>query len=445
MKFFKKYWLWVVIGLVIFIIFSAIITGWTNQQDCNLSDFDLDVCHFLGIKMWSWLELLIAPVVLSILGVLTDQYFKYRDKDNQRQAALKNYYDKMTNLMEKESWKGYMKKLRADEKKWVDKEIELNKASPTVKYNFKGKLLPVSKFAVFNINEGRRRISEVDPEAVCIEGNQTAESKSDQNKAESKEISREKPEVVYIAEALTLAVLRELNGERKGLVIEFLYKSDMLNYLNLSYADMCKADFRNFCLDGADFTLAQLDYADFRCSLLQFAAFSSCKLEGADFTEAALAETIFRGIDLRHTNFHKANLRDTVFFATDLSGNDLSGNDISSANFSNANLRNANLRNANLRNANLSGNDLSSANFSKANLSNANLSKANLSNANLSDANLSEANLSGANNLTKDQLSKAKLCRTKLPQGFNPIKNRDCQELGIDPITGKPLSNAPCD
>src|SRR5713226_4546074 len=187
--------------------------------------------------------------------------------------------------------------------------------------------------------------------------------------------STEDEEVQKIARVRTLTVLRRLDAERKGSVLQFLQESGLIGkdkrVLNLTGANLIGANLIGANLSGANLSGVYLSRAD---------------LSGADLS--------------------KANLSGVV----------LSGADLSLANLIGANLSGASLYEANLSLANLSRADLSGANLSKANLSGANLSEVVLSGANLNGANLNGADLSGAN-LRGALVTAEQLTATKLLQG----------------------------
>src|SRR5216683_549921 len=174
--------------------------------------------------------------------------------------------------------------------------------------------------------------------------------------------STEDEEVQKIARVRTLTVLRRLDAERKGSVLQFLQESGLIG-----------KDKRVIHLTGANLI----------------------------------------GANLIGANLSGANLSGVYLSRADLSGVDLSGAYLFLANLSKANLSGASLYEANLSLANLSRADLSGANLSKANLSGANLSEVVLSGANLNGANLNGADLSGANLrgalVTAEQLTATKL------------------------------------
>ena len=158
--------------------------------------------------------------------------------------------------------------------------------------------------------------------------------------------SRETNDTVRnIARARTLTVLRRLNGERKGLIIRFLYQSNLIQkgrpHIDLSGADLSNAD-----------------------------------LSGTDLGEN----------------------RDRTFMSyLTLSEDHLAG----------VNLTNANLTEAKLSEANLVMANLTQANMTAANLIFADMRCTTLTGACIQDANLMGSNLSSATGLTQNQLQKA--------------------------------------
>jgi uncharacterized protein YjbI with pentapeptide repeats len=189
-----------------------------------------------------------------------------------------------------------------------------------------------------------------------------------------------------IARTRTLAVLRSLDGRRKGQVIQFLHESGLI---------------------APELVVVPLDEANLIQAYLPKASLSKTNLSGAILNEADLRMANLSGASLTETYLEKANLRGAVLTWANLSG----------AKPIKANLTLANLSGSDLRGANLRGADLSEADLRLANLSGADLTEADLSGANLTDANLRMVNLSGAK-VTDDQLAKAKSLKdATLPDG----------------------------
>jgi uncharacterized protein YjbI with pentapeptide repeats len=223
-----------------------------------------------------------------------------------------------------------------------------------------------------------------------------------------------------IARARTLTVLRQLNGERRGLLLQFLYESDLIGgkaegeeelrkaIVDLHWADLTRADLYGANLDGANLNEAELD--------------------GADLCAATLCGANLEGAFLNRANLNGANLEEA-----DLEGADLEGADLSVAYLRGANLEWSYLRGADLRWADLSEADLEQADLSKADLREANLSKANLRGAQLEEADLTGARLRDAY-LHQANLDRADLRGTRLgdPPGQRQVSDLLHLETALD-------------
>jgi len=157
--------------------------------------------------------------------------------------------------------------------------------------------------------------------------------------------SQKDAEVQSIARSRTLAVLRSLDGKRKGQVVQFLYGSGLIGPKHVVW------------LDGAD-------------------------LRGADLIEVKLINTNLSGVNLRRANLQGALLCKSWLVEADLRKASLKGTDLRSCNFSGANLANANLRKALLE---------GSSREEETNLLDANLDGANFEGAFVSDEQLRRA------------------------------------------------------
>ncbi len=173
-------------------------------------------------------------------------------------------------------------------------------------------------------------------------------------------------EVRKIARVRTLTVLRSLDAERKGSVLQFLHESGLIDknkrIIDLSGANLTEVKLNSVNLSKADLSGADLSKAD---------------LSGTNLTEANLTRPNQPGV----TRLKEANLTGAI-----LSGANLSGAYLEGANLVAANLRGADLRAAFLRGANLVRAKLMGANLHGAILSGAKLVAADLSGADLSRA-----------------------------------------------------------
>lgn len=146
-------------------------------------------------------------------------------------------------------------------------------------------------------------------------------------------------EVIAVARARTLTVLRRLDGVPKGELLIFLYEANLISkyktVINLAEADLRRADLYGANLSEANLSETFLDGANLRFADL-------CR---ANMTKAGLSWA-----DLKWTKLRGVNLSNAVLIRADLSLTDLRG-----ANLSNAVLDSTNLTLAKLSEVNLSG------------------------------------------------------------------------------------------
>lgn len=220
--------------------------------------------------------------------------------------------------------------------------------------------------------------------------------------------SEPKGEVRTIARARTLTLLRRLDPERKGIVLQFLYDSNLIlesMVIWMSSADLRDADLREAYLRNANLSNANFEGADLRGAFLSFANFSAANLSnanlgGAILEHAALFDAHLRGADLRGAILDRADLHE--------------------ADLSEANLRGAGLRHAYLLDADLGGAGLYVADLQGSNLRRADLSDTDLRFANLRSSDLSETRFD------PDHPPKLEGARangeTIWPEGLNPAE-----------------------
>lgn len=248
--------------------------------------------------------------------------------------------------------------------------------------------------------------------------------------------SEPEAEVRKIARARTLTVLRELNGERKAILLRFLHESGLItkekSVVYLSGADLSGAKLSRAYLHDIDLSNTNLREAD-----LTKANLGNANLNGADLRGANLTETYLDLADLRKADLTMADLEATILFEADLEGANLTRARLHKAVLQGASLPKAKLNYASLVNANLGGTypddpirrlawptgaDLTEGDLSDADLSEANLQGVQLCRAILKRTNLRKVNLSGADlreaQITAEQLAQAaSLERAILPDG----------------------------
>ncbi|MBD2078471.1 pentapeptide repeat-containing protein [Leptolyngbya sp. FACHB-17] len=111
---------------------------------------------------------------------------------------------------------------------------------------------------------------------------------SDEGLAQSKKGS----EVRSIANARTLSTLRELDEERKGILLKFLHEAQLI-------------DSSSRAGKGSVLSLRR---ADLRSADLRFADLQNSSLKTAELSGANLSFSDLRGVDLRSTDLTNANL-----------------------------------------------------------------------------------------------------------------------------------------
>jgi uncharacterized protein YjbI with pentapeptide repeats len=136
-------------------------------------------------------------------------------------------------------------------------------------------------------------------------------------------------EVQNVARIRTLSVLRGLDARRKGLVLQFLHESKLLDgekpVVILWDADLSEAELsdvilnranlggvilRGANLEGADLTEASLDHADLEFANLQGATLVNVVLSGASLKNAFLSKANFTGAVLKGAKFEGAIMPD---------------------------------------------------------------------------------------------------------------------------------------
>jgi uncharacterized protein YjbI with pentapeptide repeats len=118
-----------------------------------------------------------------------------------------------------------------------------------------------------------------------------------------------------IARASTLTATRQLDADRKGILLQFLYDSDLIG----------KADLIGEIVDpiisvsGADLVNANLSGANLSGAFLTEADLSGAYLSGADLSGAYLVEADLRGANLSYAFLTEADLSNADLRGADLS------------------------------------------------------------------------------------------------------------------------------
>jgi len=227
---------------------------------------------FSGKTLWEWLQLLIIPAVLAVGGYAFTYTTSRNERaatekrtqaerdislDNQREAVLQDYIDKMAELLLKD---------------------HLSELKP--EYKEVRKIARVRTLTVLPRLNGNRKGSVL------------------QFLYESNLIDRDNPIVDLNGADLSHADLGCVNWD----------------HTNLRRANLRKANLWGACLDDADLSHANLREADLRAFLMR------TTLKNAQLQKADLRGSVLTGTDLTFANLRNADLYDTDLSFTDLTG-----------------------------------------------------------------------------------------------------------------------------
>ena len=372
----------IVIALIVFVLGQRFL--WPEGLGFASYDPPTDT-YQRGKTLWDWLELLVIPLVLAVAAYLFNRQEREAEKrevqrsfqqeherirDQQREAALQSYFDKMSDLI-----------------------IEKNLL--TARYAAKGS----PEVAVLHIAQVRTvtTLRQLD----VTRQNTLFQFLRDTGLYE----------FVLVRASMIGIDLSNVHAFKTNLMGADL-RGAKLSWIDLRESDIRTAKLPDANLSRADLRLVNLSQTDLKGANLSGANLRDANLSGADLNDANLSGTDLSGANLSGASLSDANLSGTDLSIANLNGAMMIGADLSGISLIGAKLIRTSLTEANLSGANLSDADLSDAKLSGANLSGAKLCGANLSRTILFDANLSEANLIGADltdaRITPKQLSQAK-------------------------------------
>ncbi|MBV8231897.1 MAG: pentapeptide repeat-containing protein [Planctomycetaceae bacterium] len=222
--------------------------------------------------LWDWMQLLLIPIMIAVVGVFGAAWF------NQRRELLARDLDERRHREEQELVQDRFREEALQ--KYLDSMAELM------------------------LGKGLRT-------------------------------SIREAEVRDIARALTLTVMQGLDGARKGTLLRFLKESKLienekpiisLNLVRIDNAQLRGADLRWADLHGAIFTGAELREAHLEGAYLEEAYLGGeTDLRGAHLNKADLRGAIFTGEDHSGADLRGADLRGADLRGADLRGADLRG------------------------------------------------------------------------------------------------------------------------
>jgi len=226
-----------------------------------------------------------------------------------------------------------------------------------------------------------------------------------------------------VATARTIALLRQLDGQRKAIVLRFLYEAGLISgnpsFVDLRRSDLSGIQYEASSLSGSNLGGANLDHSSFEWTWL-----SDAHLSGASMIRATLSSAYLTNANLEYVLLQEADLYSANLESASLIKAKAPRANLARANLEGAVMRDIDLTGANMRKVRAKGAYMLGARMSGANLRNADLRGANLTEANLMYAALSGADLTGAN-LTNAIISRSQLNRARSYDGANLDGIRD--------------------
>ena len=175
-----------------------------------------------------------------------------------------------------------------------------------------------------------------------------------------------------LARAKTLTMLERLDGQRKRIVLQFLYESQLSQkeepIINLAGANLSDANLKEAFLEEAGLRNANLEEAHLEEAHLRNAYLCNAHLRGARLSYAYLRDACLEGAELDQADLQKADLQKSKMDKAKLQEADLQGAKLQGANLQEADFQEANLQGAKLQGANLQGSKLQKANLRGVNL-----------------------------------------------------------------------------
>ncbi|GHO62122.1 hypothetical protein KSC_010140 [Ktedonobacter sp. SOSP1-52] len=270
-------------------------------------------------KLWDWLSILIVPFVVALAGTIYTHVHNQSEReearqkeaqehelalDNQREAALQTYFDRMSELL-------------------LDKQLEMNSQAMAIAHARTVTVLrmldPARRASVLRFLGDINLVSRIlnrDMRGLDLSG-------TDLSSAHLKQVMLI---LVNLIEAnLKRADLSEANLEKAWM------RSANLGKANLEDTNLWRADLSRARLDEANLHWVNLVEANlYRASLLE------ADLTGANLWRAQLNKARLDYARLRWANLIEANMSGATLLGADLTGANLKGANLENANLSEA-------------------------------------------------------------------------------------------------------------
>jgi hypothetical protein len=233
---------------------------------------------FHGKTVWDWLGLLLVPVIiLGATGALI--YFGEQGENKRTDALLEAENQRAEALLEAENQRAEALLEAENQRAEALQQIEDDRVRQSVLQSY------IQDMTELLLDKGLATAGPTLP-------------------------------VRRIARSSTLTAVRQLDDDRKGILLQFLYESNLIQrrgfdpIISLRRADLRDASLSGVNLSGADLSGADLSGANLRFTLLQSTILSGANLSGADLRFALfLGQADLIGANLRSADLHGANLR----------------------------------------------------------------------------------------------------------------------------------------
>jgi uncharacterized protein YjbI with pentapeptide repeats len=317
---FRKHLLFIFLLIILFGLFVILINfGYSIQSTGFPDSYSPNGVFTRGKTLWDWLELLIVPIILTILAIYISNFQKNREISIEmletQNRAIQDYHLLVTQTI-------------MESKGNITLDVSKN-------------LLRARTLAILSIISNQQK-------AALIQ---------------------------FIIESGLLNITSKCLDQRRFNLsnIEWLpgrYENIVLSGINMSKSHSCQSSFHQSIISGSNligsiieftsFIKADLNYCDLSHSEILSSLFTEARLIKAKLIDANLQGNDFRGSILRNAKLRGSNLKGSKFnkaylLSADLSFTNLTDVDLSDANLSYANLYGAKLNGTILNNAILEG------------------------------------------------------------------------------------------
>jgi uncharacterized protein YjbI with pentapeptide repeats len=328
-------WLFIIVGIIVlpFILVRVIILGY----NLPITGFNgRPVPEYQPAKtLWDWLQLLIIPAVLVVIGTIFNRLFDKRSRDiasdQQQETALQDYLKGMSELL-------------------ITDHLGESGTKSSLKDIARARTLivlhgldPLRKGRILRFLYETGLITDKDKPIVDLCGANFSNLKIHETKLNSKYLHMTGTRISLRNAKLQGAIFRDASLEQVdlcGACLDNAYSSN----IDLNMTWLC---------NNASMKMARLNGSNLYRACLREAQMQQVQLRGAFLREADLRRANLQKADLQAAHLQQAHLEEACLQGADLREADLRG-----AHLQGADLREADLRGAHLQGAKLCGTNL---------------------------------------------------------------------------------------